>query len=461
MGKRKETITAWLRKRISHLDYGYKHYGKVGHCNLNDEVLDHLRNKVHLSHLTNEKLSRHFSGEDTFYFAGNSWGSESLVMIDIDCHNGIGTLQGALAYGQFLKDTFFPNLYFEPSTNGKGAHGYFVVQKDGVKPEIVNDLLGQLQAYLRQTIYGFDIENVEIKGRCPRIIWGSKKGEVANYKAGTLAKIPRNALRFEELKKTTTFSIAELRSLILRPLPEIASIVKMVSVLCETKTAIPTTIVAPKIVKVSIPKVRIEKPVGSCSDKVISLEELQKLDDHYLEVARTLLGVHTLKAGRVVATVKDLAVFLMLLKWFSAHMNEDGSLPWKRFAGLWTAVYKAKDIDRAFDPKRFAALRNYLSSLNLLDWTDDTYKQGHWERGVKVGGIACKWKASDVLTSMLLLKEEKTSLAGTSASSSLQQTVESLVMLPFEQTIRPIELMSMVILHPGEQELREAMGMAA
>src|SRR5271157_2478072 len=150
--KRKETITAWLRKRISHLDYGYKYYGQVIHCNLNEEVLDHLRNKVHLSRLTNEKLSRHLSGEDTFYFAGNSWGSETLVMIDIDCHNGIGTLQGALAYAQFLKDTFFPNLYFEPSTNGKGAHGYFVIQKEKVKPEVVSDLLGQLQGFLRQTI---------------------------------------------------------------------------------------------------------------------------------------------------------------------------------------------------------------------------------------------------------------------------------------------------------------------
>ena len=150
---KKGTITAWLRKRISHLDYGYKHYGKVKHCNYNDEVLDHLRNKVYLSHLTNRNLANHFSGEDTFYFAGNSWGPETLVMIDIDCHHGIGSLNGALAYAQFLKDTFFPDLYFEPSTNGVGVHGYFVVKKDGMKPEIVNDLLGQLQAYLRQTIY--------------------------------------------------------------------------------------------------------------------------------------------------------------------------------------------------------------------------------------------------------------------------------------------------------------------
>jgi hypothetical protein len=99
-----------------------------------------------------------------------------------------------------------------------------------------------------------------------------------------------------------------------------------------------------------------------------------------------------------------------------------------------------------------------------LAWTDDTYKQGHWEKGVRVGGIACKWKASDVLMVMLMEEEqrgERTSLAGTSAPSRLQQTVESLHRLPFSETIKPIELIPMALLHPTELELREAMGLAA
>ena len=70
-------------------------------------------------------------------------------------------------------------------------------------------------------------------------------------------------------------------------------------------------------------------------------------------------------------------------------MNEDGSLPWKRFKGLWDALFKAADIDRAFDPKRFAALRNYLSSLGLLDWKNSTYHLGHWSNGVGVGQGLC------------------------------------------------------------------------
>ena len=52
----------------------------------------------------------------------------------------------------------------------------------------------------------------------------------------------------------------------------------------------------PIIVKVTVAKASIpqgtgsEKPVGSCSDKVISLKELEKLDGHYLKVAEILLG---------------------------------------------------------------------------------------------------------------------------------------------------------------------------
>jgi len=470
MGK-KATITAWLRKRFSHLDYGYKWCGGIVHCNTNDEVLDHLRNKTKLSHLTNEKLGRHFSGEDTFYFAGNSWGEQTLVMVDIDCHHGIGNLDGALSYAKFLKDTLFPSLYYEPSTNGHGAHGYFVLAKAGVSPEEVNALLGQLQAYLRQTIMGFNIETVEIKGRCPVIVWGRKRGEVANYKAGVLAKIPRQADRFDELKNTTVLTIQQLRAMVCKQTVYSANRVSRPIVEFPI-VRIPTVSTTVKVVPaasptISIPKVREAKAVGSCSDRVISQAELEKLNGHYLKVAETLMGTHTIRTGRVAATPLDLAILLMLLRWFTGDMNQDGSLPWKRFKGLWDALYKAGDIIRAYDPKRFAALRNYLSSLELLDWQDNKYHLGHWSNGVKVSGKACAWKAGKVLMEMLKSdngekkREEETSLAGTSASSPLQQLVESLEMKPFDLTIRPIWTIPMPFIMPTEQELEKAMGWAA
>jgi hypothetical protein len=93
-----------------------------------------------------------------------------------------------------------------------------------------------------------------------------------------------------------------------------------------------------------------------------------------------------------------------------------------------------------------------------------TYQQGHWVDGVKVAGKACQWKASEKLMGMLKeeeQREEGTSLAGTCQATRLVQIVESLVMLPFDQTIRPVDVTPTLFVHPTERELRLAMGLAA
>lgn len=251
--------------------------------------------------------------------------------------------------------------------------------------------------HLRQTTSGFDIQTVEIKGRCPVVIWGRRRGEVANYKAGTLAKIPRQAERFEELKNTTRLSVRDLIALVPRRI--LRGNEKPTSRFTAKPKPVTAKVQAPRVLK---PK---DQVVGSCSDRVISEAELQKLKGHYLEVAETLLGTHPIKTGRVVATAEDLTIFLMLLKWFTRNMNVDGSLPWARFKGLWDSLYEAGDISRAFDAKRFAAVRNYLSSLGLIEWNENKYHTGFWANGTKVAGKACKWKAGDVL--MKMLEEEE------------------------------------------------------
>ena len=115
-----QPIETWLRKRTSHLDYGCKWKTKPIHCNKNETVIEFLLGqRKWLGRMTNEKFTRHFSGEDTFYFAGNSFG-ESLFMIDIDCHER-GSLAGAMAFAQFLKDNFFPGLYFEGPPTARGC----------------------------------------------------------------------------------------------------------------------------------------------------------------------------------------------------------------------------------------------------------------------------------------------------------------------------------------------------
>ena len=61
-------------------------------------------------------------------------------MIDIDCHKS-GNPESAKAFADWLKDNYFPNLYHEPSTNGKGRHGYFVLFKDGCSDVAVANIL--------------------------------------------------------------------------------------------------------------------------------------------------------------------------------------------------------------------------------------------------------------------------------------------------------------------------------
>jgi hypothetical protein len=391
MKKRKQKIYKWLRDRTSSIDYGFKYLGHPIHCNTNEEVLDAFNNRQWLSRITNDKFHRHFSGESTSYFTGNGNPKfpETLVMIDIDCHK-TGTLAGAIAFAKYLREHHFQNLYFETSTNGNGVHGYIVLRKFDTGADFINGLLRRLQQQLRDILreQEFDVEDVEIKGTCPVLTWGKGKGELANYKSGQLAKLPREAHRFEELKNTTSLTYHDL--LKLEPVRQ--------------KRPLSQRTIAPQLSTFS--------GAGSISGRVISEEEIEQVSGHYGQVADVLMETHSLTTStRAVATREDVAIFLVLLRFFTNNMNADGSLPYKRFRQMWQVVFEAGDIDRQFDDSRFAAVRDYLSSLGLLDWKNKNYEIG-WvnENGQYIKGKAAKWKASEVL--MELLDWEKVAVTG-------------------------------------------------
>jgi len=431
---KKKSIYRWLRERTSSVDYGFKYYGHPIHCNTNERVLDAFNGGKWLSRMKNEKFDDHFSGDKTFYFTGNgsSSCSETLLNIDIDCHK-TGTLAGAIAFANHLKDTLFPNLYFEVSTNGNGVHGYVIIEKADLGSEILNELSRRLQQHLRQILLNtnFDVQDVEIKGTCPVFVWGEKKGQLQNYTSGTLAKLPRESHRFEELRNTTRLSYMDLLKLpmVERKKPSFSDNRAMNSEL--------------KIV------------AGSITGKVIGPEELAELDGHYRKVAETLMEEHVLRtSGRTVATVEDLAIFLMLIRYFTLNMNLDGSLPYARFKGMWTSVFDSGDIGRSFECKRFATLRNYLSSLGLLEWQNEKYTLGITDvDGKKHKGKASRWKASELLMSLLNWQEhskqqeqecgvcdleerevERTSLAVT----QVQEVIRSLTRQSFPDIQKPV-----------------------
>ncbi len=469
--KLKDTPHAWLRRLICGFDFGMKvttidpKTGKASshpiHCNKNRDILAAFRDKRRWSHvfrLSYLMLDDHWRGDETLYFTGpgSSRCRFALFNFDIDCHAS-GSPEGAFEAAEYLKVTLFPGLYHEPSTNGRGRHAYFILDKEGLGAEDVKRLLKALERHLNLHLLskGFDIEMFEIKGLPPVLTWGVN-GEVTNYTAGVLAKIPREVHRFEEWKRTTVMTHVEIR--------------RLVNVLRQS---------APEEISVSSKEVPPKSsPIenrasGSMTGKVIGESELAQLTEggHYSNVAASLLGVHNLKTtGRTVVTIDDVAIFLTCLKFFTGRMNADGTLPVKRFEGLWSSMYEAGDIDRAFDCHRFKVVRDYLSDIGLLDWEDSAFVAPVKDRdGVRRNGRACKWMANETLMMMLdwekseakagamyldEVHEEKegkgrASLVGTKTSLTpppvfvdLIEIIRSLSKVAEGEEIRPIEAMS-------------------
>jgi hypothetical protein len=249
------------------------------------------------------------------------------------------------------------------------VHGYIVLHKLGVSARDVNAVLFNFQKWLKQEArrIGADIEDVEVKGTCP--VFEYQDGKLVKVTAGTNAKLPRG-----DIRATTHIDITDLAKF--RPLDEKVSLVRKCSKGSSSSSWCP---------------------------KAITPDDLA--DMPRLRAVAVMLGLPKEKcSGRVAVTVEDMAIFLLCLGFITNNMNENGTLPRARFERFWSALYHAGDVERAFNPKRFASIRNHLSSLVvegevLLEWEDETYSMGR----------ACKWRASEKLMEMMEEEREETS----------------------------------------------------
>lgn len=392
-----KSATAWIRKLTSSIDYG-KRIEKPGrkphpiHCNKKDDVQKFFEMKQwkNLSKPRNSEFGQHFMGLSPLFGAGNSnpKDPETLTMIDIDCKR-IGTLAGAQQFATHLREKYFPELYFETSTNGVGVHGYLVIDKERNDPHIVNKSLKRLECFLKDVLREgeFDVEDVEIKMTLMEIEWSDIPGKIRKITFGSIGKYPQDVFRFDEWKKTTRLGVRDLQRLPVKDKPKISE--------------------------------KGKRPPGSISGCHISEQEIERSRTGYLTLANTVLANHHLAtSNKSVVVAEDLSVMMMFLKYFSENMNDDDTLPLNRFRSLWEAVFETGDIERQFSPNRFAVMRNYLSSLGLIEWIDSTYEPGvPGKDGRRYGGRACKWKASKLLLELMegvveeqerkALKEEK------------------------------------------------------
>jgi hypothetical protein len=249
----------------------------------------------------------------------------------------------------------------------------------------------------------------------------SIKGKLANYTSGVLAKLPRCKERFDELQNTTLLTTGDLLKL---PVPS------------KTKKS--------RTVKPSAEKRLIVHSGGSSSPHTqIEDAELAEVHGHYYQVAAALMGTHRIATtGKSQVIVEDVAIFLMLLKTFTLNMYSDGSMPWKRFYETWGELKRDGKIGRAFDDKRFKVIRDFVSSLGLIDWQDKNYVIGWTDHdGIYHKGKAAKWKASAALMLQLELPQvsdegdEREHITGT----TLIDFARSLTQQSDYETIRPQE----------------------
>ena len=314
----------WLRSKISSLDYGIKYKGHPIHLNSNYSTMEFLNgDRKYLYKPTNKEFEDHFANIETLYFTGNNRG-EAIIMLDIDCHKK-GSLQGALAFAQHLKETFFPNLYYEISTNGNGVHGYILLNEQ--RPSNHNVWLKTLGKVLDEYLcfHPFDVEMIEIKGLPPTLKWKNRK--VDSYVAGTLAKMPRQVERFAELMGTTRLDVDQLLDLINK-------------------------------IKKATPKTEEVKPLerkrGNVSNPFGNGEYIEKIKP----LARKICYSYGTQLN-----VEDVAISLYILNWLKTHptFRKDGSLPQLRIRRFWETMYGEGTVSRQFRAERWTRIRKMLT----------------------------------------------------------------------------------------------------
>ena len=414
-----DDIETILNRLISKQDYGFKWKGKKNdphpvHCNTQEELLAYYtgtlkgrdgKPKRWLSSITLAKWDRHFKGLETFYFTGQTNAPYTLVMIDIDCHSK-GAYAGAVQCAQYLKNTFFPGLFFEASTHLNGVHGYFILRSEGMTPEEVNAWETQLQTALATIQHQFDVEMIEVKGHCHVVERVGRR--TVNVRCGTLAKCPRTAKeRKNEFLGTTVVD--------------------------------PHTFVMPQAqaqAKESVieKKPKTKKPVGARSTSGHCIQDWRTL----LPLAKEMLGGrHGKLVGDVRVMPEDVAVLLAITYYCAAHMNSDGSLPTNRIKGFWNALYKGGETERAFVPRRYKATRDFLDAASGIDWKSHHYTTG----------VACKWQLTEEMMGLVeACGEEKENKENKENKATSFVSGRTWLLKPTELITRPQRLVEEEIL---------------
>jgi hypothetical protein len=231
----------------------------------------------------------------------------------------------------------------------------------------------------------WNITGVEVRGFCAKVRWDAD-GNCVGYTAGSLMKLPQTFLdspeREEELRSTAKFTLTQLGALHRKPLRDYLSDSPNDS---KGGTTDPS---------ISCPPAGL----GCRSTKThpIKRREVERIGSEYANAAHRLYPSILLTEGksRHVVTREDQAIYLCILAFCTSTQSEDKAMPSRRIFAIWKAMFDAKDVSRAPDHGRLAALRNHLSDSGKLDWYSNDFwcpdKPTFQGKGIEKG-VCCKY----------------------------------------------------------------------
>jgi hypothetical protein len=374
--RRKDPVCSRLRKLISPYSFGWEEPGGVGRYT-NEQLIRCYNKHGFMGGLNNRDYYAHFAGQTTYYFwaDGRTRTPETLACVDIDCHSR-GNPRSAAAFAGWLAENYLPDLYHEPSTHGRGRHGYFVLCKPGLGDRDVVGVLGRLDRAIKKLLRLFlathphhEVEGVEIMGTPHLMTWGEGvKPRIDSMRSGKLAKIPRQILdRFDEFNSTTSLTFEDIRDL------------------CNRVDAI-------VIPEPEVPSIAVSARKGSLSDHPVSEQEIAALKGPYLDLARSWIPQAIATSSRAKVDAPDLAIALAVIKSCSTRMNADGSMPTARIKAIWDRMYCNGEVDRAFDYHRWKAVRDLIEVKGGLVMVDRRYYTRFTNaNGQEIKGKAARW----------------------------------------------------------------------
>lgn len=322
----------------------------------------------HNLQIPNRELLAHWDHAATHYYWCSTTADYIFPLIDIDIGKaqGMGTVEGGQAFAWHLQK-LYPGLYVEPSTNGNGQHAYPKLYVKGLDASQRNHLLKKLQAYLVSEAerVGADVELVEVKGHCPTTTYG-----ILTF--GQWAKTPRELPnRFQEFVSTATI----------------------------TPDMIPEQ-----------PKNKKSSSVGSVvwftdDDKALLKPLTQEFKDRGLDNLPT--------SSRAKVSAEDFAVTAIIAAKISKEEVE--AMPTRRIEAVWRMVVQSGITSRGFDTHRWKVIRNKLSELGLLNWSDNTYVPPTIDQfGDQVRGRCMVWTfGGELLEFIRGVQERERNFAGT------------------------------------------------